>query len=68
MFDTIPAYFMIFFRMAVFTVFIYGVIRSIALTPKAELKIRNYFIHLAVLGTLYLIFVPIAFMLIELVQ
>ncbi len=68
MFDTIPAYIMIFFRMAIFTVFIFGVIRSMAKTPHSETKIKSYFVHLAVMGTIYMIFVPLAFMLIELVE
>lgn len=68
MFDTIPAYIMIMFRMMIFTIFIYGDIRSYAKTVNGENKMKKYFIHLGVMGTIYMVIVPVAFMVIELIE
>ena len=64
MFDTIPAYIMLAFRILAFGVFVYGVIRSMVHLKPEETKLRHYFQHLLCLGGLYLGFVPIALMLI----
>lgn len=66
MFDTIPAYLMIFFRIMVFCLFIYATVRSFARCP--EKKMKKYFIHLGVLGTAFIIVVPVAIFGIELIE
>ena len=68
MFDTIPAYIMLFFRIMAFGVFIWGIIKSIVKVKAEDTKLRNYFQHLLVLGGLYLGFLPVGFMLISFME
>jgi len=68
MFDTIPAYIMLFFRILAFGVFIWGIIKSIVKVKAEDTKLRNYFQHLLVLGGLYLGFLPVGFMLISFME
>lgn len=67
MFDTIPAYIMIFFRLAAFAFFAFGIIKSIVRLKAEESKMKGYFWQLAVLGTIYMIIVPVAVIAVELV-
>ena len=64
MFDTIPAYVMLGFRIIAFCVFIVGSIRSIVKLKIGENKLRTYFQHLLWMGSLYMGFVPVVFMVI----
>ena len=58
MFDTIPAYIMIGFRLLGFSIFLGGIIK-VTLKIKAEEKgLRRYFIQLGILGSLHLTFLP----------
>lgn len=58
MFDTIPAYIMIGFRLFGFSIFLGGIIK-VSLNIKAEdTGLRRYFTQLGILGALYLTFLP----------
>ena len=68
-FDSIPAYIMVFFRLIGYGVFVAGIITSfIQLRDRAgDRKKYEYFVHLAILGTIYLTFIPGLLVLINLV-
>jgi hypothetical protein len=68
MFDTIPAYIMLFFRMLSFAIFLVGVIRSYVKLKPDQKQATKYFYILALLGTIYLTFVPVGFVLIRWVE
>ena len=68
MFDSVDAYVMLTFRIAAFGLFVYGVMRSLVRLPADEGKLRQYFYHLVVVGSLYLGFVPVGCMLVEFVE
>lgn len=68
MYDTIPAYIMIVFRLIGFAIFIFGVIRSLIKLKTTDQKYRKYFIQLTLLGTIYLTFVPVGFYVVRLVD
>jgi hypothetical protein len=68
MFDTIPAYIMIFFRLLAFSIFVYGVIRSYVKLKADQKQVISYFYKLAILGTIYLTFVPVGFVLVKSVE
>lgn len=65
MFDTIPAYVMLVFRLCSLIGLVYGVSRSLNLLKKEEKKMRRYFWHLGVLGTIYIGFLPVVWLGIE---
>lgn len=68
MYDTIPAYIMIGFRMVGLFVFFFGVGQSwLTLKKKEDEKVKKYLVQLTVLGTAYLAFVPLGFVLIRFV-
>jgi hypothetical protein len=64
MYDSIPAYIMVGFRMIAFIVFIVGVIRSLCCLKKEEKQFMKYFWQLALLGGVYLTFIPLGLILI----
>ena len=68
MFDTIPAYVMMFFRMIGFGIFLIGVIQSYSKLKLKQNQFRRYFANLTVFGTIYLIFVPVYVFLMRLVD
>ena len=59
MFDTIPAYIMVSFRTVGLLIFIGGIVKSLLELSSQEQQVRSYFIHLCVLGVVYLTFVPV---------
>jgi hypothetical protein len=63
-FDTVPAYIMVFFRLVGFGVFVAGIIRSFLTLKNDQIKEFKYFIQLGILGTIYLTFIPISVVLI----
>lgn len=68
MFDTIPAYIMIGFRMLAFAIFIGGIVK-ISLNLKAdETTLRRYVLELSILGTIYLTFLPASVYLVEFID
>lgn len=58
MYDTIPAYIMIGFRLLGFLIFIGGIVKLLITINPTETAIRKYVIELGVLGTIYLTFLP----------
>ena len=58
MYDTIPAYIMIGFRLLGFLIFIGGIVKLLITIKPTETAIRKYVIELAILGTIYLTFLP----------
>ena len=64
MFDTVPAYIMLIFRVLAFILFIYAVMKSLFQLREEESRLRQYYYHLTWVGSLYLGFVPAFFMLI----
>lgn len=64
MFDTIPAYIMVFFRLVGFGVFITGIARSFLRLKEDQSKAYRYFVQLAILGTIYLTFIPCSLVLV----
>ncbi len=58
MYDTIPAYIMIGFRMLGFLVFTGGIVKLLITVQASETAIRKYVIELGILGTIYLTFLP----------
>lgn len=68
MFDTIPAYIMVGFRLLAFGIFLGGIVKM-ALNVKAEEKtIRRYVLELSILGTIYLTFLPASIYLVEFIN
>lgn len=68
MFDTIPAYIMIGFRLLGFAIFLGGIIK-VSLNTKAEdTALRRYFTQLGILGTLHLTFLPALIFLITYIE
>lgn len=68
MFDTIPAYIMIGFRLLGFSIFLGGIVK-VSLSIKSEdTNIRRYIRELGILGTIYLTFVPASMYLITFVD
>jgi hypothetical protein len=65
MFDTIPAYIMIFFRLLAYVIFVVGVVRSYVGLKSEQREVVGYFYRLALLGTIYLTFVPVGFVLVQ---
>jgi hypothetical protein len=65
MFDTIPAYIMVGFRLLAFAIFLGGIVK-VALKIKAdEPTVRRYVLELSILGTIYLTFLPASIYLVE---
>lgn len=58
MYDTIPAYIMIGFRLLGFLIFLGGVVKVSLNTKPDETTVRRYVLELSILGTLYLTFLP----------
>jgi hypothetical protein len=67
-FDSIPAYIMVFFRLIGFGVFATGVIRSFINLKPDQKKVFTYFVQLTILGTIYLTFIPISLLLIQFID
>lgn len=67
-FDSVPAYIMIFFRLLGFCIFIVGVIRCFLKTKPEDSKIKKYFLQLGLLGTIYLTFIPSSLMFITFIE
>lgn len=67
-FDSIPAYIMVFFRMIGFGVFATGIIRSFIKLKQDQKKAFKYFVELGILGTIYLTFIPLSLVLIEFID
>jgi hypothetical protein len=67
MYDTIPAYIMIGFRCVGLLVFFFGIGQSwLTLKNKPEdVKIKRYLVQMSILGTVYLAFVPIGFIIVR---
>ena len=70
MYDTIPAYIMIGFRMVGLLVFLFGVGQSYLTLKKneEEVKVRRYLLQMTVLGVVYLAFVPLGFVIVRFVD
>lgn len=70
MFDSVPAYIMITFRLIGLLVFLMGIGRSWVdlKANKNPGRLRQYLTHLSVLGVLYMLFVPVGFVLIRYVD
>lgn len=70
MYDTIPAYIMIGFRLIGLLVFFIGIIKSWLNLKKGseEARVKNYLIQMTTLGLVYLAFVPIGFVVIRYVS
>lgn len=67
-FDSVPAYIMVFFKLVGLVVFMIGVIRCIAKLKQDDGRVRRYFIQLGILGTLYMTFIPISLLLVNIVE
>ncbi len=69
-FDSIPAYIMVFFRLIGFAAFVAGIIVSFIKLKNGDdsKKKRIYFVYLAILGTLYLTFIPGSLLLVNLFE
>ena len=70
MYDSIPAYIMIGFRLLGFTVFLVGIGRSWADSHKSKNpeKLKKYLYHMTTIGFIYMTFVPIGFVAIRYVN
>jgi hypothetical protein len=68
MFDTIPAYIMVGFRMLAFCIFIGGIVKVTLSIKGEEHSIRRYFRELGLLGTIYLTFLPASMYLITFID
>ena len=66
MYDTIPAYIMLGFRMVGLIVFFVGIGNSwLTLKKKNDDRLKKYLIQMSVLGTIYLAFVPLGFIIVK---
>ncbi len=68
MFDTIPAYIMIGFRLLAFLIFVAGVVKISLKVKEDEKTLRKYVLELAILGTIYLTFLPASIYLVEFID
>ena len=59
MFDTIPAYVMVGFRVLALLIFTAGIAKSQIYLDSTQGRLRSYFWMLGVLGLLYMCFVPV---------
>ena len=67
-FDSIPAYIMVFFKLIGFLVFIVGVLRCAFKLKQDDGRVLRYFIQLGILGSLYMTFIPISLILVNIVD
>lgn len=68
MFDTTPAYVMMGFRILAFLIFLGGIVRSLFAVKKDNPKQKKYLTELAVLGSIYLCFIPVGFALVRVID
>lgn len=68
MYDTIPAYIMISFRLLGFLIFLGGSVKCLLSLKLQQHKMRKYFVELLILGTIYLTFIPMSLYLVKFIE
>lgn len=68
MYDSVPAYIMLFFKFLSIILFVVGLVKSLLCLKKEEERIRKYFTELGILGLIYLSIIPLSMYLITFVE
>lgn len=64
MYDTIPSYLLVFFRVVTVGIFIYGIVRSLMMNKKDK-KLTDFFFRFGLMGSFYFLSLPAIMILAE---